>query len=367
MHQHKVVGQLAGAVYGSLQRTVVAVVVGGELSVVELIEAAFAAGIDVVGDGGVDIEAVHVVVVVAGDAADIVLVDLPLVVGEHLHGAGAVVRQARGEESAAGVERAVDELHVVEIVVFRSAWLQRAHQLEQFGVESGGLRGVLPYPAPVVRVEQVGGGAGAVEAPLLRGGIEESVADIRVVDVEPQVVGVADGGVGHVELQDAERRAQIGVAAVDVDAVDRLVVGHRLVVVGGDIGHRPVVVEQVDVVVGVDDEQPVGGLAPFDMRYLRVAQRVHLVVGLQALVVLVVREEVLAGQHIDHIAGFLDFGHVVISHVGPPRARLGMAQEGSQQDDECDGFAHIYVCFMVVVSEIPPVSARPLRGVRYGF
>ena len=108
-----------------------------------------------------------------------------------------------------------------------------------------------------------------------------------------QNVGFCNLGILHVQFDDAEPRGQIGIVSADGDVIHRLVERHCLRIVVGNILRVEVIVQQVDIEVGIDYNQFLGGVVPRYEVYFRVRQGVHLVVGIHTLVVHVIREKVL--------------------------------------------------------------------------
>ena len=188
---------------------------------------------------------------------------------------------------------------------------------------------------PVGFVENVFLGVTLPYSSVFERGIDILSEDGCRGDVLVEVVRVAYLCLGHIELYDAEGGGDIGIRPADVDLIDGFVGGHALAVVGRYIHHLAVVVEQVDVVVVVDDDEPLGRLAVGDMADAAVVEHVHLVVGLYAVVGVVVRVESFAAQYIHLVSGTFYLGDVAIGLIVVPRAD-GSGGGLCRENDECE-------------------------------
>ena len=174
---------------------------------------------------------------------------------------------------------------------------------------------------PAVAVEQVVGLLSHEECLLfLAHGVDDVVFHQHRADVAVQSERVVDDLVAQVDLHHAEGCGQIGVHTVDVDVVDGLVLGGVFGLVAGNVDDVAFGVEEVEVVVVVDDEQLLGGAAPSDAADDVAAQPVALHVFVDGLVVQIVGEHGVGGQHEHLVAGGLYVADVVVAAVGVPLA-----------------------------------------------
>ena len=128
-----------------------------------------------------------------------------------------------------------------------------------------------------------------------------------------------------------------------IDAIDRLVFGHRLAVIVRNIHYSPLFVQQVYVLVLKDDDKPFGSIAPGDVGNAAIAQRIDLIVGLDAVVGRVVVIKIIRSQHIEFVAGLFYLLYIVISHIGFPCANtVGVQHAGIEYTDQTeDNLFHI--------------------------
>jgi hypothetical protein len=92
----------------------------------------------------------------------------------------------------------------------------------------------------------------------------------------------------YVDLDNTEATDEIGIDAVDADAVDGFVTDNGLAVEVADIGNVAVGFYQVNIRVAVYYYEAFGLLAPADVLDIHIAHAVYLVVGIDALIVLVI-------------------------------------------------------------------------------
>lgn len=204
-----------------------------------------------------------------------------LAVALHLlhHARRAVVGEV-AEAAAGGIESAVGPGQLVEFVVAGAAGAQLPHLGQQLRVDVLRPWGVVARALPVGFVEQVGRERGRIKSVGGAGSIKSAAFDVAMVYAEAQVVGLADLRLAGVELHNAEARAEIGVFALRVEAVDGLVARDGGGVVGGQVADVATVVEQVYVLVRVDDDEPAGRRVVADVGDVAVAQAAGLVEGL---------------------------------------------------------------------------------------
>ena len=117
---------------------------------------------------------------------------------------------------------------------------------------------------------------------------------------------------------------QIGIDTLDTDALDGLVLCHRLAVEGRDIDDVAVGLYQVDIGVLIDGYQPLSLLTPGDMGDVGITETVHLVVGCDALVVQVILVEVVGSQYEEIITSLTDALYVAIGQMVLPRTNLSI-------------------------------------------
>ena len=267
-----------------MQGTVLLVVIFEQLTVVELIESAATTNGYMSRISRVDVDAVVIQIIVAGDAVQMFLIQLPVVAVPYLNGTRTVeVGNTSVIVATCTVEAVVVENRLLEVVVFRAARLQRLDDVD------------ILLPVAVVECRQ-------------RSGIVGLVLRLGVADFRPL----------HVYLYNAEAGVEIGIDTIDGQAVDRLILSHRLAVNGRDVDDIAALVHQVDVRVLVNDDEPFGLLVPGDVSNIGIVESVYLVVGSDAVVSQVILIEVVRSTHKERITSLhylLWFG---IGHIGTP-------------------------------------------------
>ena len=119
---------------------------------------------------------------------------------------------------------------------------------------------------------------------------------------------------------------QPGIDAVDGNLADGLVLRHNLAVEGRDIGDVSIQVYKVDVGILVDGDEALGLRIPGDVGDVGIAESADLVVGRDALVVLVILVESVGGQYEEIVVGSADVLYLVIGEVVVPGADLGESE-----------------------------------------
>ena len=108
------------------------------------------------------------------------------------------------------------------------------------------------------------------------------------------------------------------------DAVHGFIGRELGIAIGAQVGHLPIVVEQIDVAIDIDHHEAVGRSVVADVGNGGIGEAIHLVEGADAAVVGVIGIEPLRGQHIEEVAMCLrDFLFLLIGEVVFPNGRLG--------------------------------------------
>ena len=226
--------------------------------------------------------------------------------------------------AAAGVEPLVVKAHEPKVVVGRTIGRNLRHLRPQCRVVDGCLCHESARVLPRERVGEV-----AVERALQHscrgtGGLEQLLFHPTIGHRERKVVGVAHLGACHIEAHDAKACGEEGVVAVLTDAVHGFIGREPGIAIGAQVGHLPIVVEQIDVAIGVDYHQAVGRSVVADVGNGGIGEAIHLVEGADAAVVGVIGIKPLRGQHIEEVAMCLrDFLFLLIGEVVFPNGCLG--------------------------------------------
>ena len=317
------------------ERRVVATIGLLETAIAELVDARAAGGEDVGGIGGIDVDRHQVLVFIARGGLQVVLVDAPFAIREHLYGTVAVLLDAGTIAAHGSVEVSASEAHETEVVVLRTVG---GHVSQGFDVlvphrfvlvedAAGNIGGC----CPVVGIEQVRRERSHDVRLLVHSCIDVLSANGNGGDVLIELIGVANLGFRNVELHDAKARGEISILVADVDIVDGLVAGNRLHVVFRHVHAIAVGLQQVDVLVVVDDNQSAGLLVPCNVGDAAIAQRIHLAKCANALIVDVVEIQVSAGEHKQLVASLLYFRDVGVGKIGAPRTDAGRQRRQSNK------------------------------------
>ena len=135
-------------------------------------------------------------------------------------------------------------------------------------------------------------------------------------------VGIADFTPLHVHLHNTEAGIEIGIDAINGEAVDGFVLRHGLTVKGGDIGDITVLIHQVDVSVLIDNQQALGLLIPGNEVDVGIVEAIHPVVDGNGVVVQMILVQVVGCfdkqrvATLDYLLGFS------VGHIGAPSADL---------------------------------------------
>ena len=124
------------------------------------------------------------------------------------------------------VELAIGDLHVSEIIVFRSSRQQGRYEFFKFVVFLSLFSNVCRVPFPVVWIQQIVSHRTLVDALSLRRRIESIVLYVAVVDIEAQIVCIANLTVGNIYLYNAKSCCHHGIFAIHIYIIDSLVFCH---------------------------------------------------------------------------------------------------------------------------------------------
>ena len=152
----------------------------------------------------------------------VILIDLPFVAVPYLNAAWRSVSNV----ASASVELAIGELHVSEIIVFRSSRQQGRYEFFKFVVFLSLFSNVCRVPFPVVWIQQIVSHRTLVDALSLRRRIESIVLYVAVVDIEAQIVCIANLTVGNIYLYNAKSCCHHGIFAIHIYIIDSLVFCH---------------------------------------------------------------------------------------------------------------------------------------------
>ena len=97
---------------------------------------------------------------------------------------------------------------------------------------------------------------------MAAGCIDVVSLNIGVVDIEAKVICVAYFGIGYIEFENPETGGDVTEITVHIEVVDGFVLGNRLVVIIGYIRNIPLLVHQVNVVVGIGYHEPFRHFVP---------------------------------------------------------------------------------------------------------
>ena len=152
----------------------------------------------------------------------------------------------------------------------------------------------------------------------------------------PVVVRLAHLILLVVEYNDTEVGSQVDAVAVKFHVVDSLRRGHNGILYIGDIVHLAVVVENIDIRVGIYHHQIVLIVVVIDICHIYIVQQVVLVVGLHLLGLLVEAEKRNARHVIDPVAGIYHLHGIAHRRVDLPatHSQLRPRQKRKRQYDE---------------------------------
>ena len=120
-------------------------------------------------------------------------------------------------------------------------------------------------------------------------GIDIPVFYLAPVNLESELIGIADFAICHVHFDDAETVAEIGIFTIYIDIVYRFIAGgSSRIVIRKVLNFEITAVHQVDIGISVENQQASGSLVVGDVLDIAVAQIVYLAEGLDTLVVPVV-------------------------------------------------------------------------------
>ena len=89
-------------------------------------------------------------------------------------------------------------------------------------------------------------------------------ADIARRHPSFQVIGFAYFRIAHIQFQNTESGGEIGILPIHIDIIDGLVVGERLRIIVGDILYVVVIIQQVYIIIGIDDDELLDRRIPGD-------------------------------------------------------------------------------------------------------